>query len=250
MIRRNRKHRVATGSRMKHALKRMGRLCAGAAGLALILAGGWWLNQAWSVDVWTIRGVPPYLKTAINTELGTMKTLDFIHAWPSRLRRELLDRLPDLADVEIARRLPDRMTIVARARVPIALWQDPDGQVSLVDGNAVPYRVLRRGEQLDLPLIRAARSDLGDAMKLLLAVKQGNGNRYANLSELISEDNDWRFNFDRGQSWLLPRGNDARRIRDVIALMQQKRWRGGSWHVDARLPTRWFIREAKIGGVV
>lgn len=250
MIRHNRKRRVTTGIRMKYVLKRMGHVCAGVAGVAFILASGWWLNQAWSVDAWTIRGVPPYLKTAIDTELSTMKTLDFIHAWPSRLHRELMARLPDLADVEIARSLPDRLTIIARERVPVALWQSPDGKVLLVDGQAVPYRALRRGEPLDLPLVRAARSDLGDAMKLLLAVKRGNGNRYANLSELIHEGNDWRFNFERGQSWLLPHGDDGQRIRDVIALMQQKRWRGGSWRIDARLPARWFIRASKMREVI
>ncbi len=250
MIRPNRKRRLASRNRMKRVLKRMGRLCAGMAGLTLVLASAWWLNQALSVEVWTIRGVPGYLETAIDTELNTMKTLDFIHARPSRLRRILLARLPDLNDISIARSLPDKLEITARERIPVALWQNPDGKVSLVDGKAVPYRALRRGEQLDLPLLRTFRSDLGEAVNLLLAVKPASNDRYAHLSELISEGNNWRFNFDRGQSWLLPRGDDGQRIRDLIALMQQKRWRGGGWRIDARLPTRWFIRKSKIGGVV
>lgn len=251
MIRHNRKRRATTGSRMKHVLKRMGYLCAGVAGLVFILASGWWLNQAWSVDVWTIRGVPEYLEAAIDTELSTMKTLDFIHAWPSRLRRELLARLPDLADVEITRQLPDRLEVTAKERVPVALWRSRNGKVSLVDGNAVSYRVLRRGEQLDLPLMRTPRSDLNAAVNLLLTVKQENGRRYAHLSELIGEGANWRMNFEQGQSWLLPSGIDSsQRIHGLIALMRQKRWRGGNWRVDARLPTRWFIRKSKIGGVV
>jgi len=252
MIRYNRKRRRTAGAnRMKHVLKGMGRLIAGTAGLAFILAGGWWLNQAWSVDVWTIRGVPAYLKKEIDTELSAMKTLDFIHAWPFRLRRELLTRLPDLEDVEIARRLPDRLEVTATQRTPVALWRKRDGKVSLVDGNAVPYRVLRRGEELDLPLIRAPRSGLDTAVKLLLTVQQENSYRYTHLSELIDEGTSWRINFDRGQSWLLPVGiNSARRIRGLIALMRQKRWRGGNWRIDARLPARWFIRKSKIGGVV
>jgi len=246
MIRPNRKRRPVSRNRMK----RVGRLCAGMAGLTLVLASAWWLNQALSVEVWTIRGVPEYLETAIDTEMNTMKTLDFIHARPSRLRRILLVRLPDLNDISIARSLPDRLEITARERIPVALWQNPDGKVSLVDGKAVPYRALHRGEQLDLPLLRTFRSDLGEAVNLLLAVKPANDDRYAHLSELISEGNNWRFNFDRGQSWLLPRGDDGQRIRDLIALMQQKRWRGGNWRIDARLPTRWFIRKSKMGGVV
>jgi len=250
MIRPNRKRRPVSRNRMKHMLNRIGRLCAGMAGLALVLASAWWLNQALSVEVWTIRGVPEYLETAIDTEMNAMKTLDFIHARPSRLRRILLARLPDLNDISITRSLPDRLEIIARERTPVALWQNPDGKVALVDENAVPYRALRRGEQLDLPLLRTFRSDLGAAVNLLLAVKQVNDERYAHVSELIGEGTSWRFNFDRGQSWLLPRGDGGRHIRDLIALMQQKRWHGGDWRIDARLPTRWFIRKSKIGGVV
>jgi len=237
---------------MKHALKRMVRLCVGVAGLASIAGSGWWLNQTLSVDAWTIRGVPKSMKIAIDTQLNAMKTLDFVHTWPSLLRRELLARLPDLADVEITRSLPDRLEITAQERVPVALWRSPDGKVSLVDENAVPYRALRRGEELDLPLIRTARSALGDGVKLLLAVKRGNVNRYAHLSELIDEGAGWRMDFERGRSWLLPPGivSSTRRIHGIIALMRQKRWRGGNWRVDARLPGRWFIRESKIGGVV
>ncbi len=251
MIRHNRKRRTTAKNRVQHMLKRMQHLFSGVAGLAFILAAGVWLNQAWSVDTWTIHGVPEHLETAIDTELSAMKSLDFIHAWPSRLRRELLIRLPDLADMEIARRLPDRLEITARERVAVALWRGRNGKVSLVDGHAVPYRVLRRGEQLDLPLIRTPRSDLDDAVKLLLAVKQESKHRYAYLSELIGEGESWRMNFERGQSWLLPSGVDSvRRIPGLIALMRQKRWRGGSWRIDARLPARWFIRKSKIGGVV
>ncbi len=252
MIRHNRKRRPKNGERMKHVLKRMGRLCAGVAGLAFIVASGWWLNQAWSVDAWTIRGVPNNMKTAIDTQLNAMKTLDFIHTWPSRLRGELLARLPGLADVEITRSLPDRLEIEAKARVPVALWRNPGGKVSLVDGNAVPYRALRRGEELDLPLIRTVRSGLGDGVTLLLTVKRENGDRYAHLSELIDGGTSWRMDFERGRSWLLPSGiaDSTRCIHEIIALMRQKRWRGGNWRVDARLPTRWFIRESKTGGVV
>jgi len=251
MIRPNRKRRQTNKSRMKHALKRIGHLCVVVAGLTLVLGCGWWLNQALSVEVWTIRGVPEGLETAIDTEINTMETRDFIHVWPSGLRHILLTRLPDLADVSVARRLPDRLEIIARERMPVALWQGPDGKVLLVDRKTVPYRALRRGEQLDLPLLRMSHESLGDAVKILLTMKRENTYRYEHLSELIGKDGSWRFNFERGQSWLLPRGNaGGQRMQDVIALMQQKRWRGGDWRIDARLPTRWFIRKSKMGGVV
>jgi len=251
MIRSNRKRRPANKTRVQHVLKRMGRMCAGVAGLMLILASAWWLNQAWSVEAWTIRGVPEYLETAIDTEMNTMKTRDFIHTWPSMLRRRLLSRLPDLDDVSIARKLPGRLEITARERVTAVLWQQPDGKVSLVDGKAVSYRALRRGEQVDLPLLRTSRSNLGDAVKLILTLKQEDDTRYEHLSELIGEGDNWRLNFDRGQSWLLPHGvNNGQRMQGLITLMRQKRWRGGRWRIDARLSTRWFIRESKIGGVV
>jgi len=251
MIRPNRKRRQAKRTRVKSAFRRMGRLCAAMAGLTLVLAGGWWLNRALSVDVWTVHGVPGYLETAIDTEMSAMKSLDFIHAWPSRLRMKLLARLPDLEDVSIARSLPDRLEITARERMPIALWRNPDGNVLLVDGNALPYRALHRGEQLDLPLLRMPQSDLGEAVSLVLAMKRENKDRYVHLSELIGEGMSWRLNFEQGQSWLLPGGNAGRqRMRGLIALMQQKRWRGESWRIDARLPTRWFVRKSKMRGVV
>jgi len=101
---------------MKRAIKRIGHLCAGMAVLAFLLTSAWWLNQALSVDTWTIHGVPEYLETSIDKEMNAMKSLDFVHAWPSRLRRILLARLPDLADVSIARRLPDRLEITAKER--------------------------------------------------------------------------------------------------------------------------------------
>jgi len=236
---------------MKRAIKRIGHLCAGVAVLAFLLTSAWWLNQALSVDTWTIRGVPEYLETAIDKEMNGMESLDFVHAWPSRVRRILLARLPDLADVSIARRLPDRLEIIAKERVPVALWQDLNGKVSLVDGKAVPYRGLQRGEQLDLPLLRTVRPDLSDAVKLILAMKRINHGRYTHLSELIGESDSWQLNFERGRSWLLPRAaNNDRRMQVLAVLMQQKRWRGEDWRIDARLPTRWFIRKSKMGGVV
>jgi len=115
----------------------------------------------------------------------------------------------------------------------------------------VPYRALRHGEELDLPLLRTSQASLGDAVHILLAMKRESASRYEHLSELMGEGGSWRLNFERGQSWLLPVGSIGdQRMRELIVLMQQKRWRGGNWRVDARLPTRWFIRKSKMGGMV
>jgi len=250
-IRANRKRRAARKVRMKNMARRMGRLGMGIGVTALFAGGGWWLNQALSVRLWSVHGVPVQLETAIDRALTVMQPLDFIHARPARLRRLLLDRLPDLADVNIARRLPDRLDITASRRIPVAVWQGDGGRIFLVDGRAAPYRKLRKGEHPDLPLLRMPGPDLKEAVRLLLTLKQQNSKAYAQLSEWIGEGRAWRLDFERGQSWLLPHNNDAgRRLRGLLALMQKKRWHGGDWRIDARLPGRWFVRKSKHGGVI
>ena len=251
MIRSNRKRRPTKKQRAQSILKHTGRLCMRMTVVMLILAGGWWLNQAMSVERWTVRGVPEQLDAAIDAEMNSIKTPDFIHTIPFVLRRRLLSGLPDLEDVNIVRRLPDSVDIIARERIPVALWLSADGKVFLVDGAGLAYRALRRGEHADLPLLRLADTDLNAAMRLIRSIKQQDYNRYQHLSELIGGSDYWRLNFERGRSWLLPRGTDnARRMRKITALLRQKRWRGGRWRVDARMSTRWFIRESKIGGMV
>ncbi|MDQ6987666.1 MAG: cell division protein FtsQ/DivIB [Mariprofundaceae bacterium] len=232
----------------------LNRLLQGVAVLAvsgLLLAGGWWLNQALSVHSWQISGVAEPLEIAVEKQLNAMKPLDFLHAWPSRLRRQLLDNVPDLADVNIARKLPDRLLIQATPRLPVALWQGAAGEVLLVDGHGEAYRALLAGEMLDLPLLRVAREEIQESVVLLLLLKQKDMARYANLSEWLAAPDGWRLNFERGRCWLLPRGVDAMpRMRDVLVLMQEKRWQSGDWRIDARAATRWFIRKSKLGGMV
>lgn len=250
-IRVNRKRRAARKVRMKNIARRMGHLGLGIGAMALLAGGGWWLNQALSVRIWSVRGVPEQLETAIDQTLTAMQPLDFVHARPARLRRLLLARLPDLADANIARRLPDRLDITASKRIPVAVWQSGGGRIFLVDGRAAPYRKLRKGEHPDLPLLRMSEPDLKEAVRLLLTLKQQNSEGYAHLSEWISEGRAWRLNFERGQSWLLPHNNDAgQRLTGLFALMQKKRWHGGDWRIDARLSGRWFVRKSKPGGVI
>jgi len=217
----------------------------------LLLASGWWLNQALTVKSWQVHGVSEALETAIDKQLGGMQPLDLVHAWPSLLRARLLASLPDLAEVNIARHLPDRLEIGATMRMPVALWRDSSGTVQLVDGKGTAYRPLKPGEGLDLPLLRVPADAVSESVSLMLRLKQMDDARYAQLSEWIGEQDCWTLNFDRGRSWLLPRGELAAvRIGQVMSLMQDRRWKDGDWRVDVRASTRWFIRKSKLGGMV
>ncbi|HCS12925.1 MAG: hypothetical protein CO017_07010 [Zetaproteobacteria bacterium CG_4_8_14_3_um_filter_59_5] len=217
----------------------------------LLLAAGWWLNQALAVQSWQVHGVPEALETAIDKQLNDMQPLDLAHAWPSLLRSRLLDSLPDLAEVNISRHLPDRLEISASMRMPVALWSDTSGTVQLVDGHGLAYRPLKPGEGLDLPVLRVPADEVKQSVALMLRLKQMDDARYATLSEWIAEPDGWKLNFDRGRCWLLPKGDGAaERIGQVMALMQDHRWKDGDWRVDVRASTRWFIRKSKLGGMV
>jgi len=240
--------KFVTGKALMHGLLRTVAMSGIA---AVLLAAGWWLNQALSVQSWQIRGVPEPLEVAIDKQLGGMQPLDLVHAWPSALQGRLLDSLPDLAEVNIARKLPDRLVISASMRMPVALWRDKDGVVQLVDGKGIAYRPLRPGEGQDLPLLRVAAENVAESVMLMLRLKQMDDARYASLSEWIGEPDGWRLNFDRGRCWLLPRGElAAPRMTRVLALMRDSRWKNGNWRVDVRASTRWFIRKSKPGGMV
>jgi len=219
--------------------------------VGLLAAAGWWLNQALAVQSWQVHGVPEPMEIAIGEQLNAMQPLDLVHAWPSRLRARLLSSLPDLAEVNISRHLPDRLEIAATMRMPVALWRDAQGVVQLVDGKGSPYRPLKPGDMLDLPLLRMPADDVRESVALLLRLKQMDDARYASLSEWASDEGGWRLNFDRGRCWFLPRGPQAiGRIKQVLALTQDKRWKDGDWRIDVRAATRWFIRKSKLGGMV
>lgn len=153
----------------------------------LLLAAGWWLNQALAVQSWQVHGVPEALETAIDKQLNDMQPLDLAHAWPSLLRSRLLDSLPDLAEVNISRHLPDRLEISASMRMPVALWSDTSGTVQLVDGHGLAYRPLKPGEGLDLPVLRVPADEVKQSVALMLRLKQMDDARYATLSEWIAE---------------------------------------------------------------
>jgi len=246
--RRSSARRTVVFRRILHAL---GRGLAVLSLAGLMAAAGWWLNQAFTVQSWQIHGVSGSLEIAMQGTLKDMQPLDLLHAWPSRLRTRLLTGMPDLAEVNIARRLPDRLEIAATVRMPVALWRNAKGLVLLVDGQGAAYRPLKAGEKLDLPLLRVPADQLDESMALLLQLRQQDAARYAQLSEWVAEADGWKLNFERGRCWLLPRGEQAaQRIRQVLALMQDRRWKHGDWRIDVRAESRWYIRKSKPGGMV
>jgi len=247
-LRRNPARRTVTLRRILRGLSR-GLAVLSLAGL--MLAAGWWLNQALTVQSWQIHGVSEPLEISMEEKLKDLQPLDLLHAWPSRLRTHLLSSMPDLAEVNIARRLPDRLEITATMRMPVALWRNAQGAVQLVDGMGTAYRPLKAGEVLDLPFLRVSAEELDESMALLLKLKQMDISRYAHLSEWVSEAGGWKLYFERGRCWLLPRGTQAgERMGQVLALMQDHRWKHGDWRIDVRADSRWFIRKSKPGGMV
>ncbi|MDQ7010938.1 MAG: hypothetical protein Q9M29_03870, partial [Mariprofundaceae bacterium] len=128
----------------KHAM----RLTAAAA--VLIVAGGTgiWLNQVLSVSHWDIAA-PDELRRPIEQQLRATSELDFLHSRPAVVRAALMDAIPDIAEVHVRRILPHSLSIQARARIPVALWQDTDGVIRLIDMHGVAYRDMRSGENFD-----------------------------------------------------------------------------------------------------
>jgi len=212
-------------------------------------AGLWWLNDAMRIESWSVEG-PAELQTAVELELTREKDqLDLIHAWPSRLREQLLAAVTDLDDILITRQLPDHLQLVAIPRVPVALWQNDD-TVWLVDDKANAYRALKAGESPDLPLLRITDNELADSVRLLTALQAANRDKLAKLSELRADSDDWRLYFARGELWLLPRQHTARQLARLNHILNSPHWKSGVWRVDARTATRWYLRPASQGGVI
>ena len=85
---------------------------------------------------------------------ANLATIDF-----SEKRRELLAKVPNLRSIRISRRLPDKVSVVAEERTPVARLglcraQDPSGRV--VDTEGMVF-VWQRGTQT-LPLVREAQA--------------------------------------------------------------------------------------------
>jgi len=217
--------------------------------LSATLFGGWWLNESMSVRQWKIDASPS-LKQAIKKQLEAMPSHDFLHTQPFLLRQQWLAAIPDMAEVQVSRILPDSLHIQAQPRVPMALWQDENNVIYLLDSYAVAYRPLRKGESPDLPLLRLDRAKLASAFSLLLSLQQFDTAKMTDLSEIRISAQNWQVYFSRGESWLLPQGKENSVIRRLTRILKEPRWQYRSWRIDARAQSRWFIRPAKHGGII
>ncbi|MFQ5356525.1 MAG: cell division protein FtsQ/DivIB [Mariprofundaceae bacterium] len=231
--------------------RRLGKLAFRFCTITLLASGvgfvSYMANEAFDIRHLHILDADQSLKIAIQEELGR---LDFIHSRPARIRRILRESLPDIADVRVERRLPHTLVISTQVRQPVALWADHEN-IYLVDVEGFPYRQMRQSEDLDLPLVRLSADQLPEAIQLLTTLMAVDQKQSGRLSECLYDDSTWKLYFDSGQRWLLPGGSRTEDvIRRLYALMNKAPWRNGIWQVDARYPDRWFIRQARHGGII
>jgi len=230
----------------QRSLKRMGRVIVFALMMAVSGGSAIWLNQKWSVQHWQIKAQAP-LKGYIEAQLKHMPSRDFLSTRPDVLRQQWMNRIPDLAAVRITRILPDRLQIEAEARVPTALWQDEQSRLHLFDAQGHAYRLLRKGESPDLPLLRVAEEQLPAMQNMLQTLSP---QALTALSEVRAGNGHWQMYFAHGESWLIAQRDANKSIVHITSLLKQPRWKNRHWRVDARLASRWFIRPAGRGGVI
>ncbi|MDX8388664.1 MAG: hypothetical protein R8M46_09080 [Ghiorsea sp.] len=216
--------------------------------VAVLVMGGLQLNQKLSVTYWDIEA-DAHVETQIKAYFAEQKELDFWHTRASVIQDELIERIPDIKRLEVSRILPNGLLVKAKARAPIALWENrttnESGQVMLIDKDGIAYRVLSRGENLDLPIFRLAQDALGQASILVHQLLKANPSKAHALSEVIVAENEWRLNFAHGEQWQLKEKNLKQDVNKVMEILVQPRWAQGHWRMDARIPQRWFVRPAK-----
>jgi hypothetical protein len=132
----------------------------------------------------------------------------------------------------------------------VALWQDENNDVHLLDDHAVAYRLLRKGESPDFPLLRVDMGNRASAFMLLLSLQQYAAAKMTVLSEIRTSGQNWHIYFSRGESWMLPQGRETSVIRRLASILKEPRWQHRNWRVDARAQSRWFIRPVKYGGII
>jgi len=216
-------------------------------GLLLLAAAGVALQQldsAMAVRGWQVVCDDARLQRAVEMRLKQMAPIGFVAGHPFVLAGRLRALEPDIDAIEVERMLPDRLRVKAKLRQPVALWTGGQGTVVLVDGRGVMYRMLRHGERLDLPMLRVRdHRKVVMLANLLNHLHQHYPQRVASMSELIVRDGLLRINLAQGAQWQCPLDKDLiARVDDIIALLDEERWRHGHWRVDARQQDRWFIR--------
>ena len=208
------------------------------------------LNRAFTVEHWVVDGAPAMQKQ-VDDALQSLESLDFWHSRPARLHGYLLQQLPDLAEVNIRRQLPDALQLHVVLRQAVALWKNEQDELYLVDEKGVAYRPRRAGERVDLPILRMSKEHIEKACVLLSAMRQVSPRWFHASSEMFAEPEGWRLNLTKGQQWLLPFGQKA--VHNVALLgeiVEEKHWQTKRWRVNTRLGRRWMFRPVTHEGVV
>jgi len=234
------------------------------------LSGIWSLNQSLSIKHWDIYASTP-LKADIEHALNDMDKLDFWHSRPALLRKQLLNKIPDLADIQIQRQLPSSLVIHVTPRQAIALWFNKvglnkdggnkdgfnkntakqQGQLYLVDEHGTAYRARKHGESSDFPVLRMQQKHLVEACQWLATLKKEQPQWFARSSELFASPTGWKLNLVAGQQWQIPFGpRGLKNIAQLSNILKQPRWHAGNWRIDTRLENRWFLRPATHEGVI
>lgn len=254
---RTNQRRIADEVRKAKTMQIRNRITQTGIGLALVLmmAGSTYgLNRYFTVSGWSVALDSPTslpLEQMIEAELAEMPQMDFWHSRPALLREQLMRNIADLADVQIRRKLPHALDIRATARIPVALWQKEAGKVFLVDATGHAYRQLAAHEDADLPVLRMTQHQLTDAGRALRQMQQAMPRHFADVSEILASDRDWKFNFSRGQQWLVSAEEMARNpFASLAALLDRPRWQAGQWRIDMRIENRWFLRPSREEGVI
>jgi len=210
----------------------------------LVVLGGRALNKSLSVTHWNIEASP-----TIEHEMSAVlqaQNLDFWHTRPALLREKLLHTVPDLADVLIQRQWPDALNIQVRLRQRLGLWEDEHGHLYLVDEHGIPYRALRQGEDVNLPMLRMDKKYLQAASELLHALQFSSEKWFAWSSEIFTDGLEWKLNFNQGQQWLLPfASKSVHSTALLVEILEKSPWNKKKWRVNARMGRRWFFREAR-----
>jgi len=249
MARKNRGNRlkpvaISWSQRIALPMALLGRLWPGLLLVVMIGFGLQQLNGAMAVRGCQVVCDDARLQQSVTMRLQQMAPLGFVASNPALLAQRLRALEPDIASIEVKRVLPHRLWVKASVRQPVALWTGGEGKVMLVDGDGMIYRALRHGELLDLPLLRVTdRRQVVVLAQLLDHLQQRNPQRVAAISELIVRDGLLRINLAQGAQWQCPLDQHLiARVDHIVALLNEKRWRHGSWRVDARQQDRWFIR--------
>ncbi|HID36234.1 MAG TPA: hypothetical protein EYP39_02480 [Ghiorsea sp.] len=213
--------------------------------LVLCGVGVWKLNDQLSVSYWDIDAAP-HVQAQIEAYLEQQPNKDYWHTRAAKLQQTLIIQVPDIAQLQVSRILPDGLLIKAQARIPMALWKDEQAQqVMLIDETGMAYRALKWGESIDLPVLRAESVQLEAATQMLLTLNKYDVRKLLNLSELIAADNGWRLNFTQGEQWFVAAASIEHDVTQILNLLNKPRWAQGNWRIDARIPERWFIRPAR-----